>query len=978
MNGTACPAKLEAVLTCLNHKMYHFQVHSSTIPIPQPILRQSWFVSVRSILSRVICALLLPTGVFGQMAFVQATAQNSPSTLDNDPGAGNLLAVCVVATSGRTTTTSITDPAGDSFVAATGRTVYNNTSVQIWYAANIVGGAGSKVITINSTGFVRAKIHEYSGAALNFPLDGAKWTPPGTTSGSPNSLGAQTTVQDNDMIFSCESANVQTFSPDNGATQRTAKFANETSDDILVGAAGSYTVGWTSTGRSSWEGQAVAFSSVDGSPPPTCSSLVSPQTLNFTADTKGAAGYFGTHGFAQPYTVHLLQPGATNNWSITRFTSNGIVDTDVNGATSGANVSGPVDFMMYPYVGDTNGSSAKLPATGYSDSDDLTINGITCTISYTYDILPGWSTVYTNNVGIEDSSLPSTSKSGGQWTNWVQANDLVDPAAYGSLPGGTNLTPAPGATITLPVPFNFSMTTCTPPGYNTVYSSVVALNSDNTALYTISAGGVPTLFKFPCDGVPHSIALSPRNNGQSIMWDTSGLHPDTFYYFSTNEVRKVLVNLSTLTILSNASSGYAFAGAVNITAGDTDAMTEDGWVSFSTDRDHSGSTAHPNACLLDIGGGFVEHCIDISIDYPDILVDGPPNFTLGSRGWSASTNKRYLITNSQDGVNPHVHGPRYSLTSGATDLMFEGFLGLRPDVLGINSFLSAAYTDGTCLPAAMTGNIDRCVPADSHSDMGSDGLGHLYWLTADAGTLQTFRRGIGIIDLDAPTSMETMATQNGGGYSVALQFAANSDAGLSCQHNWCIANNMTGALGHDWDVISFEITSCTNGGNTCTLASAPGSALQSNDPAVVSAVFGCTQANGVFASNQITVTGTTLTLPGVTCGSAGTGGHVYKNVYPAATSFNHELDAIRLMNGGGVEVRRIGNTLGLLGSSVPNSVNYYQHGQWSLSMDDQWACGNTNFGMLGSTQVVCIPTGLPLPQSVSAGVGDARKGGVVK
>jgi hypothetical protein len=672
-----------------------------------------------------------------------------------------------------------------------------------------------------------------------------------------------------------------------------------------------------------------------------CGSLISTQTLNFTASPNLLPSY-GPRPAAQTVTV---TPSSPNTWSLTGGTySTGF---DVNGNQSGTGTA-----TVYVYV--SGFADQRGAATGLTDTVNFTISGNSCPLTINYTVVAQLPVALTNNLGIPDSSLPGTSTGGAVFN----ATDLIPASLIGSIPGGSNLLPAQGSSITLPV-FGTQMWNCSPANYATLYSSVKVMNSTDNVIYmTNTSGGSSHFLTFPgCVDNPVTFSPAPTISTFPFMWARDGTN-NVGYYMSGNQLEKVVVNLGTFGLTTTNPYSYSPSTCSDtssnvITNGSTDDITPDNWVSFVTHCDHTGSLAHPQICLLDINGGFVEHCRDLSLEYAPGVSQGT-NFTLASLGFSPFTNKRYILTNSGSG-NP-TYGPLYSLTKGGSGLNFEHYMSMRPEAENMPSGSAASYTNQLCSSTAQSNN--ECLYTGAHSSMAEDEQGHQYWLDGGDDLQEPFRSAMFVIDLDAPASTASLALQNGGNLSVILPNGSSADIGSGCSWQWCVGQIITASV---LDIANWTISSCATVSTTiqCTLGSAPGSGLTTGTATYISSVAGCTNANGAWPGASITVSGTTLTIAGATCNASGSGGWAYANTYPATRSFDHEVIAFHVHAGAGVEMHR-------LGPSLDRTEETYYHAQFNISMDGKYVIGNSNWGSLGQNHVTVMATGLNPFQSTTA------------
>lgn len=114
---------------------------------------------------------------------------------------GNLMVVCCASNSATSNDfSSVTDNKSNTYTRAKSQPG-NATDVEIWYAANITGGASHTVTATTTNGFrnVALVAQEYSGAATTTPLDQTAGAT--GTSATPSSGATATTTQADEMVF---------------------------------------------------------------------------------------------------------------------------------------------------------------------------------------------------------------------------------------------------------------------------------------------------------------------------------------------------------------------------------------------------------------------------------------------------------------------------------------------------------------------------------------------------------------------------------------------------------------------------------------------------------------------------------------------------------------------------------------------------------------------------------------------------------
>ena len=635
----------------------------------------------------------------------------------------------------------------------------------------------------------------------------------------------------------------------------------------------------------------------------TCASQMSTSSLTFNAPSYGPRG---------PAQTIALTPSAGGAWSITS-TPFSPIRMIMNDATN--NISGTGNATIYAYM--FGGTTEQAPVNGLMATGTFQLPGPSgpqnCPFTITANILARSTPTLTNNAGVADSALPRGSSSGA----WVMsgANDLISPSQIGSLPGGSHLLPAWGSTITMPE-WGTTLRNCSPgfadgqmAGFNNVYSSVAAMNSDDSLIYMQRHDGHNFFASFPACNAIHEVVASPTVAGSQWMWDRT--HNNIGYYYYTNQIYTGTVNLSTFAVSTTASYTFACSGGscpASIGSGSTDDLSDDGWLTFTSNMDHSGNTSNPMLCMIQVGV-WLEHCsTDLATRMPNVLAAGT-NYAMGSKGFSSVTGYRYAFTNPQN-PGPNVnYGGIWKMKSGDTNLTFDKYMGLGSEIEGIPSGNASNYTDQTCIyPTNAT--VNKCMDPNQHAATVADAAGHQYLVQAGGlnGEENVGTSGGNIFDFDASAANMTLSKAMGGGVDHALLTCNGCGTEVGSSSPWAyIRMNDAGTFITNW-----LITNAVTSGSTIvlTLDSAPGAGLVTGNPASVNGVAGCTNANGTYAS--VTVSGSTVTLPGVTCNGAYSSatGAIVNNTYPSSASFRQEVVAVKIVNGSPVEQHRIGSFLG--------------------------------------------------------------------
>lgn len=617
--------------------------------------------------------------------------------------------------------------------------------------------------------------------------------------------------------------------------------------------------------------------------------------------------------------------------------------------------SGTGNDPIWAYV--SGGADTQAPINNQNDTINFTINGTVCTLPIIYNILtaPNRVAPLYNALGIADSALIGCSSPGAKILGCSQ----IAASVIGNLPGGVAKLPANNATVTLPE-FNETIKNCsgTVGPVVHVYSSVDSLNADDSIMFAVTLPSANQELIDTGTCAAHAVTLTGKNiSTEPIYWDhTSGIHigdPTKFWYFCGNQICQGVVNTSTWTVA--ITHPYTFSGAATIYNGGTDDTSEDNWFVFITDRDHAGSTSHPQFCWAEPSYSitpYFEHCIDYTLACTTCIANGI-NYAMQSRGVSPSFNKRYGWIQDQTLTT----GTLYSLTTGATNPVFESHFGLVPERPG-GLPSSSAYnaTSMVCFDPTI---LRLCIDAGAHSHSVQDAFRNQYWIPSTGQvTNDSYSQGLYALNLDmcqaSNSQLCTLPVANGGGLSIIFWGDLGSWE-VGCVSGWCFTTQLSA-------VTSFQINqAATSGSNiVLTLASAPGSGLQTNDPAYVGGVGpNCPNANGAWAANQITVSGPTVTLPLKTCTSTETNnGAIYKNVYPATANFRQEIVGVKYINNALTQIYRPGVTLASDFSADRINGGYYMKVGCSPSHSLKYLVCHTNDGIPESSKVILISLNL--------------------
>ncbi len=400
--------------------------------------------------------------------------------------AGNLIAVYVVWDNSGTA--KVSDTSGNTYTAATARQSWgNNWSAQVFYAANILGGANTVKVTFGTaiTSFGIMYLHEYSGLATVSPVD-VSASAAGTSASM--SSGAVTTTQANDLLFAA-GASDGSVSKGTGFTSRLTGFGNLT-EDRAVTTTGSY-AGTASQSGSTWAMQLVAFRVASGVTGP-------PAKLAFVQSPTNTA------------TGALIAPAV----KVAVEDANGNIETSDN-ATKVSLAIG-----TNPAGGTLSGGSAVTVASGIATFSGLSIDtagtGYTLTASSTPSYTAATSAAFNVTgpgapVKLAFIQGPSNTAAGGTIAPAVKvavedANGNIETSdnatkvslaigtnpAGGTLSGGSAVTVASGIATFSGLSIDTAGT-----GYTLTASSTPSYTAATSAAFNISAGvGPPAKLAF--------------------------------------------------------------------------------------------------------------------------------------------------------------------------------------------------------------------------------------------------------------------------------------------------------------------------------------------------------------------------------------------------------------------------------------------------------------------------------------------------
>ena len=481
------------------------------------------------------------------------------------------------------------------------------------------------------------------------------------------------------------------------------------------------------------------------------------------------------------------------------------------------------------------------------------------------------------------------------------------------------------------------------------------INSDNSLVITNNLTIGEIYATSTATGADVYTGFSPI--ARSLSWDPDD--PLTYYYlpWGTPSIRKH--NLGTgADSLIYTYPGTAFDlanggdGSVNklsywcvATAGNNSANPLAGHdravmiVNLSTGKSYLGSSA---GRLIEASGQGVRLC------------------TL-SKGVDTVSHKMYAYVASYPQAASEVYSLQFASdnrTVTGSALVDEGPVGQYESSF-LTTFGKNIYNGPAC--DAISAPLNLCKSAQ-HEDTFEAPDGQQYLLTIQ-GTLS----GWGTVGysysafmrFNVGPSLMVVDVEGGGGLVEGFNICANGNCGDV--HEACALKAPVCVVGTDGDptMPAWNITNAaTSGGNiNLTLQAVP--SIATGDSVMVNGVAGCTNANGV--TNNVIVSGGTVTLPGKTCNAAWqppvTGAGILKNVGPAADAGHQDelmLFDFTQINQKLLKVVRLAKTRGV---TLANLNSYFTQNHPVISMDGSLVVFQSNNRIPYNVGVFSIATG---------------------
>jgi chitodextrinase len=332
---------------------------------------------------------------------VDDPATTIPITFSGTQAAGDLNVVIVAWADDTVHLSSVTDTKGNSYSLAVGPTASSGSTQSIYYAKNIVAAAaGSNTVTVTFDGpapSLDVRIAEYSGVDTVSPLD--------KTSGSVGtsltaSTGPVTTVTANEVLV----AGVYTWSavsgPGSGYTQRIFTPWNDSLEDRIVTATGSYSATASLTSSNLWIISLATFKVASGggdTQAPTTPSSLGATAVSSSQINLSWTGSTDNVGVVN-YRVERCQGASCSNFAqIGTPTSTTYNDTGLSASTSYSYRVRAADAVPN-LSGYSNTATATTQATSDTQAPSAP-SGLIVVASSSDEIDLVW-TAATDNVGV--------------------------------------------------------------------------------------------------------------------------------------------------------------------------------------------------------------------------------------------------------------------------------------------------------------------------------------------------------------------------------------------------------------------------------------------------------------------------------------------------------------------------------------------------------------------------------------------------
>jgi hypothetical protein len=541
--------------------------------------------------------------------------------------------------------------------------------------------------------------------------------------------------------------------------------------------------------------------------------------------------------------------------------------------------------------------------------------------------------------------------------------------------GGMPQPPPPGSTFA-DAQLGWTIRGSSPACYVPLHDANVSdFNIDGSLLVlaNLCDSGNPYLVNRQTGAPICSLAGHGGNAGQDLVtWSAIKSDPKakyTYYGLNGNQVTKHVITLtrggSSCSVNDNPrGSGFPVTvHGTNILTAGTVQINRLGYyaaIGCSGKSACDGAGQSPIIALINLNKATVEATYNFSSDLRTYLKG--VTYPRLSKGVSSTTGKMYMWIDGYGPPNGQVMTTEYSTTPGSGTITADGPLPTywKAPAAGHYNLIPSSQTE-------CAGNLQICqMGAAPHGDTVEAGGHEFYVTTADNGR---YLFPVSMSPDIAGISKMSVPIEFGGGAMWGAPLNYNeTDFHLGC------------AVFAPICILSTELACCEGGVATAKINSASSShgniivTFASPPPFATgqSASFGgvgpeCTNLFGEIAGSQITVSGTTATIAGITCskGSASTGFAIRNSAPPYAENDAQimALDYTNVMNNA-FTIRK-----GAHSFAVPISDNfgwYYYQPHASSCMDGTCANWGSNFGGVNVLRTYTADTGyIPPPDGSS-------------
>lgn len=461
--------------------------------------------------------------------------------------------------------------------------------------------------------------------------------------------------------------------------------------------------------------------------------------------------------------------------------------------------------------------------------------------------------------------------------------------------------------------FGYTVTRVTTAGQFLAYSTIRALNADDTYIFTTDGTGNVNIYPKAGGAAAYSAVSGAREAYTS--WDSS--NANRLWSYNASVIQYVQLNSSPtpVTAANYASSSGSRPAFTNLDSKGTADITADNWWVFVD----QGTT---RVCAVNLTGlttGTQEaqtYCANYStttlasIDYPNITqVD-------------SESRKRYVAVMG----SPHDEVWSVNLTTGVLDYEYE------------------ITTGGMAFPGG-----------PPHSDTGQDEFGRQFMYLYQSSAWQNnwlskfyFNKGP---DFSLPVTV-------GGGFAAIAETSYGADGHFGCAWNAaCVMESS-----YYYNQTAQAVTTLTTG-SPCQINKTSHGYSTSNSIQIGGALgSGATVINGIWTITVLNVNA--YTIP-VSCAGAtytSNSGSSVLSVAPTGQNFRSEIQVIRP---GGESLRlAIGRFIGYEG----NSLTFYRtnYAFPSISKSGRYVVFNSNFGVPEQPSTYIIDIGYPVTTAMSA------------